>query len=113
MAKNAAQWEGRRALTDNPATPASTYQKAALTLMELDQFCEAAAMCGRAQDNGALMAIIDKAVEEGNFFLFQAAASQLKDQKADRSRVMALISAAEKSGKLLYAEKAKKYLDSM
>ena len=113
MAKNAAQWEGRRALTDNPATSAPTYQSAALTLMELDQLCEASVMCGRAEDDDGLMKIIDTAVEEGNFFLFQAAASRLKEQKPDRSRVQALISAAEKGGKLLYAEKAQKYLEAM
>ena len=108
MAKDAAQWEGRRALTDNPGTAPLTYQKAGRSLMELDQLCEAAVMCGRAADNEGLMQIIDPAVVEGNFFLFQAAVSRLKDQRPDKSRLKSLISSAEKNGKLLYAEQAQK-----
>lgn len=113
MAKSAAEWEGRRALTDNPTTSPQSYQSAARALIELDQLCEAAVMFGRAADDDGLMEIIEKAVEEGNFFLFQAAASRLKEQKPGRDRLEALIGSAEKTGQAMYADKAKKYLETL
>ena len=113
MGKNAAQWEGRRALTDNSGTTSQTYRSAGRSLMEMDQLCEATIMCGRAEDDEGLMQIIEQAVEEGNFFLYQAAASRITGQKPDKSLLQALISSAEKNGKLLYAEKAQKYMDSL
>jgi len=113
MANSAADWEGRRALTDNPNTSPQSYQNAARTLMELDQLCEAAVMFGRAADDDGLMEVIDKAVEEGNFFLFQAAASRLKGKKPVQEQLRSLIASAEKTGQALYAEKAKEHLETL
>lgn len=114
MAKNAATWEGRRALTDNPNTPTQTYLNAGRSLTELDQLAEAAVMFGLAKDEAGLGKISDQAVDEGNFFLFQAVAARLgADNRPTRGQIQALIEAAEKSGKVLYAEKAKEYLEKM
>ena len=110
MAKSADTWEGRRALTDNPNLASEVFQNAARTLMEMDLPSEAALFFSRAEDEEGLREIIKKAAEEGNFFIFQAAASRLKEGRPSREELEALIAAAEKGGKALYAEKASAYL---
>lgn len=111
MAKSAATWEGRRALTDNPSTSRDTYLSAGRQLMEMGLLSEAALFFARAEDDEGLMAIIDQAVAEGDFFVFQAAATRLKNREAGRDRVQSLMAAAEKNGRVLYAEKAAAWLN--
>ena len=112
MAKSAAAWEGRRALTDNPATSPETFKAAARKLMELDQLSEASIFFALAKDEDGLHEIINKAAEEGNFFVFQGAAARLADPKTiSRDQVSTLKAAAEKNGRALYAEKAAAYLE--
>lgn len=110
MAKTADTWEGRRALTDNPNLAPEVFQNAGLALMELDLPSEASIFFGLAENEAGLQAVIKKAVEEGNFFVFQAAASRLKEGRPAREELEALVTSAEKSGKTLYAEKAAAYL---
>lgn len=110
MAKSAATWEGRRALTDNSSTSQDSYRSGGRQLMDMDLLSEAALFFARAEDDEGLMAIIDQAVTEGNFFVFQAAASRLKNREAGPDQVQSLIRAAEKNGRLLYAEKAAAWL---
>ncbi|MDR1045752.1 MAG: hypothetical protein LBP33_11660 [Candidatus Adiutrix sp.] len=111
MAKTADTWEGRRALTDNPALAPEIFQNAGRTLMDMDLPSEAALFCGLAGDEAGLKEIVRKAVKEGNFFVFQVAASRLKAGRPARAELEALIAAAEKSGKKLYAGKAAAYLE--
>ncbi len=87
MAKSATTWEGRRALTDNPATSPATYGNAAGELLKLDQLAEAAVFFGLAGDDQNLNMLIDRAVEDGNFFLFKEAYSRLKDKFPPRDRL--------------------------
>jgi hypothetical protein len=94
MGKPVTTWEGRRALTDNPAAGPAAYRNAGRALLELDQLAEAAVLCGRGQDDESLSRITDRAVEEGNFFLFKEAAARLPDGVSPR-RVRDLQEAAE------------------
>lgn len=111
MAKSAATWEGRRAMTDSSSTSPDTYRSAARQLMELGLLSEAALFFARAEDDEGLMEIIDQAVAEGNFFIFQTAASRLKNREAGRDQVQSLVAAAEKNGRTLYSEKATAWLN--
>lgn len=111
MAKSAATWEGRRALTDSPSTSQDNHRSAARQLMEMGLLAEAALFFARAEDDEGLMEIIGQAVAEGNFFLFQTAASRLKHREAGRDQVQALLTAAENNGRGLYAEKAAAWLN--
>lgn len=110
MARSAATWEGRRALTDNPSTSPDSHRAAARQLMGLGLLSEAALFFARAGDDEGLMEIIDQAVAEGNFFVFQTAAARLKNREVGRDQVQSLIAAAEKNGRGLYAEKAAAWL---
>ncbi|UQZ90948.1 hypothetical protein C4J81_17700 [Deltaproteobacteria bacterium Smac51] len=110
MAKPAITWEGRRALTDNPNTNADTFKNAARELMDKSLLADAATFFSLANDEEALREIAELAVEEGNFFLFQAAAAKLGPESLGREKVEALREAAENSGKALYAERAAKYI---
>lgn len=111
MAKSAATWEARRAMTDNPSTSPDSYLAAARQLMDLGLWSEAAVFFARAEDDQGLLEIIDLAAAEGNFFVFQAAASRLKEREVDQAKVRDLIAAAEKNGRGLYAEKAAAWLN--
>jgi len=111
MAKSAALWEGRRAMTDNPATSPEAYKAAARQLLELDQLSEASVFFALAGDDEGLSDIINKAAAEGNFFIFQGAAARLKNPKAvRRTQAETLLAAAEKNGRALDSEKAAAYL---
>lgn len=112
MAKSAATWEGRRALTDNPETSPEVSSRAAEELMKMGLLSEAAVFFGLAGNEEGLMTIIDQAVEEGNFFVFKQAVSRLKEKKFDDEKVRTLASVAEKQGKALYAEQAMNYLEN-
>lgn len=112
MAKSAETWEGRRSLTDNPNTSPEVSRNAARTLMEMNLLSEAAVFFALAGDNDGLREIIDRAVGEGDFFVFQQAASRL-GEKISRDKVRALIAAAEKNGRALYAEKASEYIQNI
>ena len=112
MAKSADSWEGRRALTDNPNTSPEVSRNSARALMDLNLLSEAAIFFSLAGDKDGLREIIDLAVEEGNFFVFQQAASRLGEE-IDREKVRALIAAAEKNGRALYAEKASEYIQNL
>lgn len=110
MAKPATTWEGRRALTDNPATSPQTYTAAARSLMEKDLLADAAVFFTRANDVEGLKELIDIAVKDGNFFLFQSAVSSLGPEAVESGQLEALKTAAEKNGRALYASRAAKYL---
>ncbi|MDR2724520.1 MAG: hypothetical protein LBC90_00325 [Candidatus Adiutrix sp.] len=98
-------WEGRRALTDDPATSPETFRRAGRELLELDQLAEALELLGRAGDEEGLRLILERAVAEGHFFLYQAAAARLGDVwRPDLERLAA---AAEKNGQLIYAAQAR------
>jgi hypothetical protein len=84
MAKSAMTWEGRRALTDNPNTDAGTFKQAARELMNENLLADAATFFALAGDTEALKEITAKAAEEGDFFLFQAAASKLDEEDISR-----------------------------
>lgn len=112
MAKSATTWEGRRALTDNPATRPATYQSAAEELVKLGQLAEAAVFFGLAGDDQSLNTIIDQAVEEGNLFLFKEAFSRLHDTFPPRDRLRALKEAAERNGRFRYAEQTAAWLEA-
>jgi len=106
MAISAATWETRRALTDNPTTSPDTYRSGGRQLMEMGLLSEAAIFFAKAEDDDGLMEIISQAVSEGNFFIFQTAAAHLKNREAGPDLVQALIEAATKNGRGLYAQKA-------
>ncbi len=109
MGKPVITWEGRRALTDNPAAGPGAFREAGRELLEMNQLAEAAVLCGRGQDDESLSRIIDRAVEEGNFFIFKEAAARLKDGISPH-RVRDLKQAAERGGRQLYAEQAAAWL---
>ena len=101
----AVAWEGRRALTDNPAAKPETFRQAGRELLEMDQLAEALELLARAGDEEGLGLIRDRAVAEGHFFLYQAAAAKLGAlQPADLENLAA---AAEKNGQALYAAQAR------
>ena len=102
---NAATWEGRRALTDNPAAGPEALRRAGRELLELDQLAEALELLGRAGDEEGLRLILDRAAEEGHFFLYQAAAARLGPPR--RADLEKLAAAAEKNGQALYAAQAR------
>jgi hypothetical protein len=105
---NPVVWEGRRALTDDPATTPETFRRAGRTLLELDQLAEALELLARAGDEEGLRLILERAVAEGHFFLYQGAAAKLGGvQRADLERLAA---AAEKNGQALYAAQARAHL---
>jgi hypothetical protein len=105
---NAVTWEGRRALTDNPATSPETFRRVGRELLELDQLAEAVEFLGRAGDEEGLRLILERAVAEGQFFLYQGAAAKLGGlAKADLEK---LAQAAEKNGQALYAAQARAFL---
>ncbi len=112
MAKSAETWEGRRALTDNPNPGREANLGAARTLMSMNLPSEAALFFSRAGDEEGLREIMDRAVEEGNFFVFREAASRLAGP-VDRRQLRNLIEAAEKNGRGLYAEQAAEYLQNL
>jgi hypothetical protein len=101
----AAIWEGRRALTDDPGTSPETFRRAGRELWELGQLAEALEFLGRAGDEEGLRLILDRAVAEGHFFLYQAAAAKLDGVK--RADLEKLAAAAEKNGQALYAAQAR------
>lgn len=109
MGKSITTWEGRRALTDNPAAGPEVYKAAGRELLELNQLAESAVLGGRGQDEETLNRIIDRAVDEGNFFVFKEAAARLKDAVSPH-RVRDLKAAAERQGRFLYAEQAAAWL---
>lgn len=110
MVKSAATWEGRRALTDNPATSPETYQTAARQMLALDLPSEAAVFFALAGDEEGLGEVLDRAAAEGNFFIFQAAASRRRDKTIDRQLVQTLAAAAEKNGRALDGARAAAWL---
>ncbi|MDR2947332.1 MAG: hypothetical protein LBV79_11390 [Candidatus Adiutrix sp.] len=112
MAKSAETWEGRRALTDNPNTGQETALGAARTLMSLDSLSEAAIFFALAGAQDGLREVMNRAVEEGNFFVFQQAATRL-GEKGERAQLRSLIDAAERNGRGLYAAKAAEYLENL
>jgi len=104
MSKSAA-WEGRRALTDNPATSPEAFRLAGRELLETGQLAEALELLARAGDEEGLRLIRDRAVAEGHFFLYQGAAAKLGGfQRADLERLAAT---AEKNGQAFYAAQAR------
>lgn len=109
MPKSASTWEGRRALTDNPNTGSVSYRKAAHELMENNALSDSAVFFTLADDQEGLREILDLAVRDGNFFIFQAVAGRLKEKPA-KAKAEALASAAEKNGQIIYAEKAGQYI---
>ena len=109
MSTSATTWEGRRALTDNPNTSAEIYQKVARQLLGDNALSDAVIFFTRADDQGGLEEILDIAVRDGNYFIFQAVAVKLKN-KPDKTKIEALALAAEKNGQIIYAEKANQYL---
>lgn len=113
MAKSAMTWEGRRALTDSPNTGAGAYSQAARELMDKNLLADAATFFARAKDLDGLREIAGKAVEEGDFFLFQAAASNLNEDDISSAQLMELRANAEKCGKALYAARAAKALENI
>ncbi len=119
MAKSATTWEGRRALTDDPNTGAGTLKQAARELMDKNFLADAATFFALAAEKGdqeaaaALGEIAARAVEEGDFFLFQAAAAKLSPAPGRREQVETLLLAAEKNGKALYAARAAQYLENL
>lgn len=112
MAKSSATWEGRRALTDNPNTEAGAYKAAARELLEKNLLADAATFFAKADDKDSLRLIAARAVSEGDFFLFQAAAAHLDEDDISRAQLMELRANAEKGGKLLYAARAAKALEN-
>ena len=107
---DAAAWEGRRALTDNPATSPETFRRAGRELLELDQLAEALELLGRAGDEEGLRLILERAAAEGHFFLYQAAAAKLRDicrPETHRVDLERLAATAEKNGQALYASQAR------
>lgn len=110
MAMSADTWEARRSLTDNPSTSPDTYRSAARQLIEMGLLSEAAVFFAKAEDDEGLMEIIDLAVSEGNFFIFQTAAALLQNREVGSDQVQALIEAATKNGRGLYAQKAADWL---
>lgn len=110
MSKAAVSWEGRRALTDNPHRSGQALVKAAAELKEAGQLAEAITFFKLAEDQRGLAEIRTLAVEEGNFFLWQAA--QL-GKNFERTELEALAEAAKKNGRLLYEEKARQRLSEL
>ena len=102
---NAAIWEGRRALTDDPATSPETFRRAGRELLELDQLAEALELLGRAGDEEGLRLILERALAEGHYFLYQGAAAKLR--AASRTDLERLAATAEKNGQALYAAQAR------
>ncbi|MDL2226835.1 hypothetical protein LJB86_04190 [Deltaproteobacteria bacterium OttesenSCG-928-M10] len=111
MPKSASTWEGRRALTDNPNAGAEAYRKAARELLDNNALSDAVVFFALADDQEGLREILDLAVRDGNYFIFQAAAARLKEKPA-KDKALALASAAEKNGQILYAEKASQYIEN-
>lgn len=111
MAISADTWEARRSLTDNPSTSPDTYRSAARQLVEMGLLPEAATFFAKAEDDEGLMEIINLAVSEGNFFVFQTAAALLRNREAGPDQVQLLIEAATKNGHGLYAQKAAAWLN--
>ena len=104
----AVTWESRRALTDNPAAGPDTFRRAGRELLELDQLAEALELLSRAGDKEGLGIILERAVAEGHFFLYQDAASKLGGPA--RADLEKLADAAEKNGQTLYAAQARAVL---
>jgi hypothetical protein len=107
---NAAIWEGRRALTDDPATSPETFRRAGRELLELNQLAEALELLGRAGDEEGLRLILERAVAEGHYFLYQGAAAKLGDiwrPETHRPDLERLADAAKKNGQALYAARAR------
>ena len=100
-----AAWENRRALTDNPATSPEAFQRAGRELLELNQLAEALELLGRADDEEGLRLILERAVTEGHYFIYQGAAAKLGN--IWRPDLESLAAAAEKNGQALYADQAR------
>lgn len=111
MAKHATTWEGRRALTDSPATTPETYKKGARELMAQGNLAEAAAFFALAKDEEGLAEIADKAVGEGDFFLFQVSGLKLGPGYPAKEKLAALGEAAKAQGKGISAFRAAKYIE--
>lgn len=109
MAKSPATWEGRRALTDSSSTSPEAFKQGAHTLMEMNLLSEASVFFDRAGDLEGQRAVLERAVEEGNFFVFKRAMAYLGGEPRPE-KVRALAAAAEKKGLLLYAAQAKELL---
>ena len=112
MSKKYNTWEGRRALTDNSSKNPEILTEAARELMGINYLFEAAALGAKAGNDALLKEIIELASAEGNFFIFNAAFSNLKDQTVDRGLIQTLKEVAEKNGKGLYAEQAVAWLEA-
>jgi len=105
---DAVAWESRRALTDNPATSPDTFRRVGRELLELGQLAEALEFLGRAGDEDGLRFILERAVVEGHFFIYQGAAAKLGGFQ--RTDLEILAAAAEKNGLTLYAAQARDVL---
>jgi len=125
---DAAAWESRRALTDNPATSPETFRRVGRELLELGQLAEALEFLGRAGDEEGVRLILEQALAEGHFFVYQGAAAKLGGFKGPennpgpkksgpplpdgfkRADLEKLAAAAEKNGLALYAAQARALL---
>ncbi|MDR2935620.1 MAG: hypothetical protein LBV70_07090 [Candidatus Adiutrix sp.] len=105
---DSAAWESRRALTDNPAASPETFRRVGRELLDLGQLAEALEFLGRAGDEEGLALILERAVAEGHFFLYQGAAARLGGFK--RADLEKLAASAEKNGLALYAAQARALL---
>jgi hypothetical protein len=125
---DAAAWESRRALTDNPATSPETFRRVGRELLGLGQLAEALEFLGRAGDEEGLGLILEQAVAEGHFFIYPGAAAKLGAFKGPeknpgpekngpplpdgflKADLEKLAAAAEKNGQALYAAQARALL---
>jgi hypothetical protein len=106
MPENAAAWESRRALTDNPATSPETCQRIGRELLGLDLCSEATEFFARGGDDQSLREIMNRAIEDGDFFVYRGALARLADKTPAHDDIIKLRDNAEKRGKILYAAKA-------
>ena len=111
MPQDYSTWEGRRALTDNPATTPEAFLRAGRGLLEQGHLVEAVEFLARAGDEEGLKAVQARAVAEGHFFVYQGAASRLPEGRLNRAEIQELMENAEKAGLDLYAAQARSFLE--
>ncbi|MDR2367871.1 MAG: hypothetical protein LBF58_07165 [Deltaproteobacteria bacterium] len=109
MPKSTLNWKTRRALTENAKAQPGEFFSAGRELMAADMLAEAADLMARAGDAEGLGLLRARAVEEGNFFLYQMAV-RLQKAEPEGGELEALADRAASLGLAAYENSARKLL---
>jgi hypothetical protein len=109
MPQSVLNWKTRRAISENPKVTSEALFAAGRELMAANMLVEAADFMARANDGEGLGLIKAKAIQDGNFFIYQTVARLLKEEPS-RNDLAKLADKAASLGLSSYEDSARKLL---